>query len=162
MRYPTTPPPGKLSDLIDLAVADARRLDRTTYTPNSSVWHEPADDGCCMICLAGSVIAGTLKCPRDKRVEVGNEDSNDPDRVRINDKEWQLALCALDDARYGCWERACKVLSTMNGPIPTDEIVRKLDRIPAPEHTGFHGWDDFDAHLESLTTCANDMRKLGL
>lgn len=82
MRCPTTPPPGKLSDLIDLAVADARRLDRTTYTPDSSVWHEPADDDCCMICLAGSVIAETLKCPRDQKVELGDEDNPDPDRVK--------------------------------------------------------------------------------
>ena len=58
MRYPETPPE-RLSDLIDLVAADARRLDRTTYTPGASVWLQPADDGCCMICLAGSVITGS-------------------------------------------------------------------------------------------------------
>ena len=160
MRCPTTPPPGKLSDLIDLAVTDARRLDRTTYTPNSSVWHEPADDGCCMICLAGSVIAETLKCPRDKKVEIGGKENADPVPVaRINDRKWQLALWALDDARQGCWDDACEVL---DAPMPPDDILHRLDGVPAPKHTGFQSWEEFDAHLESLATCANELRRLGL
>ena len=162
MRYPTPPPPERLSGLIDLAVADARRLDRTTYTPNASVWHEPADDGCCMICLAGSVIAGTLKCPRDKKVEVGGEVNTDPDRMTINDRKWQLALWALDDARQGCWYDAREALCAPDAPAPTDDILRGLDRVPAPEHTEFQSWEEFDAHLESLATCANELRKLGL
>lgn len=29
----TTPPPEKLSDLIELAIADGRKLDRYDYTP---------------------------------------------------------------------------------------------------------------------------------
>jgi len=32
----TTPPPGKLSELIDLAIADARRIDRGDYLPLTS------------------------------------------------------------------------------------------------------------------------------
>ena len=89
MRYPPAPPPEGPSELIDLAVADARQLDRTRYTPNPYVWHRPADDGACMICVAGSVIAGTLKCPTDKDVEVGEGHGANPDRVTINDKRWQ-------------------------------------------------------------------------
>ena len=59
----TTPPPAKLSDLIELAIADTRKLDRHDYTPTWMTWHRPnpADDKC-MICLAGAVIAGTLGC----------------------------------------------------------------------------------------------------
>ena len=34
-------PPEKLSDLIELAVADARTLDRDTYIPDCWAWHAP-------------------------------------------------------------------------------------------------------------------------
>ena len=39
MNY-TTRPPEKLSDLITLAITDARRLDRDVYVPCASAWHK--------------------------------------------------------------------------------------------------------------------------
>ena len=162
MRCPTTPPPGKLSDLIDLAVADARRLDRTTYTPDSSVWHEPADDDCCMICLAGSVIAETLKCPRDQKVELGDEDNPDPDRVKSTTRNgsWRSGRSTTPGTASGTGPN--KALRAPDAPATTDDILRQLDQRRVPEHPKFKNWTEFDAHLESLTTCANKLRKLGL
>ena len=54
-------PPKKLSDLIGLAVADARTLDRETYIPECWSWHTPVRNNKCRVCLAGAVIAGTLR-----------------------------------------------------------------------------------------------------
>lgn len=162
MRYPTRPPE-RLSDLIDLAITDVGRLDRTTYTPHPGHWHEPTDNGRCAICLAGSVIAGTLKCPQDKSAEVlYDHDDPDSDQVNIVDRKWQLALWALDDARQGLWADAYDILTIDDAPAPTEDILHGLDQIPVPERPEFEDWTDFDIHLKSLASCADELRKLGL
>ena len=163
MRCPTTPPPGKLSDLIDLAVADARRLDRTTYTPDSSVWHEPADDDCCMICLAGSVIAETLKCPRDQKVELGDEDNPDPDRVKSTTRKMAAGALSARQRPARLLERGLtRPCAHPTHPRQQTTSSVNFDQRRVPEHPKFKNWTEFDAHLESLTTCANKLRKLGL
>ena len=156
-----TPPPGKRSDLIRLAVADARRLDPNDYTPQADVWHEPDPHTphACMICLAGAVIAATLDCPRSTRIEIGRTPSTTPGTTTITDEPWQHALWALDNARKGDWTGALYTL----GPI--DEIKQLKDRlesIPGPEHPQFRNWAEFNAHLDSLADRAGQLRELGL
>ena len=59
------PPPCDLIALIRLAVADARKLNRDLYVPESSDWHGGGTEySSCPVCFAGAVIAGTLKGPR--------------------------------------------------------------------------------------------------
>ena len=53
--------PQSMSKLLEIAIADARSLDRSLYRPFSREWHTKLPDGPCLICLAGSVIAGTFK-----------------------------------------------------------------------------------------------------
>ena len=62
IQKPETQLPDRLSDLIELAVADAQRLDRNTYDPEYDSWHEMERLGC-DVCFAGAVMAGTLEHP---------------------------------------------------------------------------------------------------
>ena len=58
-RPPVPKPPSRLSDLIEMAIQDARSLDRSAYEPNAREWHLPTN-GICMVCLTGAMIAQTM------------------------------------------------------------------------------------------------------
>ena len=156
----TTPPPAKLSDLLDLAIADARRLDDARYTPMWMTWHRPRRlDGRCMVCLAGAVIAGTLGCATGTSIDIATSDSADPQSTTITDERWRRALWALDSAREGDWLDAFKAL---HGCYPEGELYDAVEAVPTPEEPEFHDWKQLDAHLVSLTSCASELRDLGL
>ncbi len=58
--------PDKLSALVRVAVADMVRVRRRKgYKIDLDVWHD-SGEGVCTVCMAGGVIAGTLKAPKDK------------------------------------------------------------------------------------------------
>ena len=147
-----TPPPGKLSDLIELAVADAGGLDRNAYEPDWGFWHAPQANGC-RICVAGAVIAGTLGC-----AETSAVDATVLRRSRGSDA-WRRALCALDAVREGWWATA---FTLQHGEPPDDAEREKLEALDRPDHSKFHDWKSFDAHLDSLAEAAGHLRRLGL
>ena len=155
MKYDSRPPE-KLSDLIELAIADARRLDRTLYRPCSEIWHEP-DDRICLVCLSGCVIAATLEAPR---TEITIRNLTDPDDApqEIANEEWRQALEALDHARRGEWALAI----TTRGIRLEEETRDKLRRISPPWPRGFDGWERFDEHLADLQEKAGKLRALGV
>ena len=156
----TTPPPAKLSDLIELAIADARRLDRTRYTPMWLTWHRPSPrNGKCMVCLGGAVVAGTLECPTDTEIDISTHQDKAPESVAITDETWRHALWALDSSREGDWLEAFRAL---HGSYPEGELYDALEALSAPADTEFNDWDKLDAHLGSLACRAKQLRKLGL
>ena len=165
----TTPPPAKLSDLIDLAIADARKLDHGRYTPVWMTWHRPRPlDGKCMVCLAGAVIAGTLACPADTRVRIntgsalsleGNDSGDPPELITITDEHWHGAMRALDSAREGDWLEAFHAL---HGEYPEHGLHDAVEALPRPAEGEFRSWNGLEAHLVSLTACASRLRRLGL
>ena len=156
----TTPPPAKLSDLLELAIADARKLDRRRYTPMWMTWHRPRPtDGKCMVCLAGSVIAGTLGCAAEMSIDIATRESADPESETISDPAWSRALWALDSAREGDWTAAFRAL---HHGYPDDDMYDALRAVPAPACSEFNDWDKLDAHLESLAERAEQLRGLGL
>ncbi|MCY4587943.1 MAG: hypothetical protein OXB98_18060 [Bryobacterales bacterium] len=61
----TVPPAHTMAGLLFTAVIDARSLDRSKYTPSSNDWHCSGKDDFCLVCLTGSVMAGTLEIPSD-------------------------------------------------------------------------------------------------
>ena len=155
-----TPPPNKLSDLIDLAIADARKLDRNRYIPMWSTWHAPGDGADqCMICLAGSVIAGRLGCPMDASVEVTTSDMAEPKSTTIESRDWRQALWALDCVREGDWFEA---FHELHGRFPETELYETLEAMPEPLYTEFESWERLDTHLGSLAERANELREIGL
>ena len=148
----TAGPPNRLSDLIELAIKDARELDRSVYQPDASRWHEPTfRNRGCRVCLGGSVIARTLRVTKETKIKTVQQ---------LQPTEWQYALRALDDARFGSWKSAHGWIN-LTTPI-TGKLSDRMCRIERPEHIDFSGWDDFDAHLASLADRATRLRKLGL
>ena len=93
--------PNLLSNLIEVAVTDLEKVEKSRrYSIEMSVWHEPdPDTGHCDVCLAGSVIAFTLKEDHTKRVVSSSFD--DATKNKLN---------ALDYARCGAIDQALYVL----------------------------------------------------
>lgn len=98
--------PDKLSDLLELALNDASKLNRDRYSMDSDVWHRNAQeryDGKCGVCLAGAVMARTLKVPHRATCELDNVSN---DERRLYDK-----LAAIDFARMGRIDEALMCLA---------------------------------------------------
>ena len=164
----TTPPPAKLSDLIELAISDARKLDRDAYIPKGSTWHRPdPNNERCAVCLAGIVIAGTLGCSKNTWVtEISESDDSagdgaDPQSttVTITDPRWSGALMALDAAREGDWLIA---FDSLYGRFPEHGIRDKVEGIAKPDMAAFTNWEQLETHLASLSACAEQLRELGI
>ena len=133
------------SELLQLAIDDARRLDRINYIPDSSSWHRPLQKNpeICRVCLAGAVMAGTLKVSPDR--------SAAPDYV--HEPGHYHALVALDVMRRGLWNEAFNQLG----------IVAALpEGLVTPRYTLFCTWEQFDVHLEDQQCNVEVLRAAGL
>ena len=128
-------PPKRLSDLVELAIKDARGLDPDIYEPAESYWHRPSSDGLCRICLAGAVLAGTL----------GYSPDLDIDPQKIGDDRWERALIALEELRTGFWRTAWGVFHTEN-----PHNAKLLISLPPPTPRDFSNWQQMEEHLRSL------------
>ena len=156
MTY-TSRPPEKLSELIRVAIADARTIDRRTYEPNSAIWHTP-DKLTCKVCLAGCVIAGTLRAPRQAVTIQRIKPDADSSVLVVDDEEWREALFSLEHARVGYWDHAL----CSRGVFIDAETDTALNNIPAPEPGTFKSWNDFDSFLASLEDRTARLRAVGL
>ena len=150
MTSQTIPPPEKLSDLILLAVADARLLDRSIYWPDYSEWHHsvahPYESATyCHVCLAGAVIAQTLGCNRWLKTHP----SGYPRR-------WETSLNALEEIREGRYKVAY-ALHHWDKTKQQIDAVFTPSRYPQPVNRPFTGWEELDAHLTSLEEVARLM-----
>lgn len=85
--------PNKLSDMITLAFNDAKVIVKhPAYILDMGVWHKFRNEtGKCHVCLAGSVIANTLRA-----------DSRDFLTPEALSKDVQIKLEALNDFRSCC------------------------------------------------------------
>ena len=152
--------PDKLSDLIETAISEYGGLDRDIYYPNSEVWHQgvsiEGDGEYCGVCLAGAVIAGSLKV--DHEVEYWDYDfSAHCDKLR-----------ALDFIRRGMARRAFSCLGVVYSDF-TDEqedLVLSIEReAQAGEWSGvmnWLGWGDLDNALAHYKSVADRLRAVGL
>ena len=134
-------PPKRLSDLVELAVNDARRLDRSVYEPRAAVWHTPdvEDPTKCKVCLAGAVIAGTLHRLPSERFDFN----------QISDA-WAKALDVLDLVRDGSYDGAWldHVMRPGKDLTKTGRSIRQS--IPDARHQYFTTWEGFDLFLADL------------
>ena len=128
--------PSSLSGLLEIAIGDAEELDRFHYIPYSENWHKTRYSDICEVCLAGCVIAGTLRHSHRSTL-VPNMFST----------ETANKLVVIDDMRTGHWRSAFMLLYNQEPTVP---ISIKLGQIPNPFNPHFRGWDDFLDHLESL------------
>lgn len=112
--------PEKMSDLIELAVNDAKACEKDPrYELNMSVPHTPIDqcliegEAICEVCLAGSIIAKTMGANPKKMVYLDNFDK------RTSDK-----LSAVDSFRAGEIELAFEQLGTKL--VPSEQTCDRI------------------------------------
>lgn len=91
-------PPTKVSELIALALHDLELTEKDPdYIIRMSVWHEIGEeDKKCEVCLAGAIIAQTLKVNKSTRVFTSWNGIFDGIT-----KEWSDALLDLNQIRKG-------------------------------------------------------------
>ena len=138
--------PRSMSGLIEIAIADARSLDRSLYHPKSRQWHSKPLDGPCEICLAGSVIAGTYKSPANSQ--------RFPWFFGI---ETEIRLNAIDSMRCGQWSQAFFIIY---GFRSSASISNRLNALPKPAPIDFDGWSEFHDHLASLEALLPSLREI--
>ena len=109
----TIQPPDKLSDLIELAISDACKLDHNAYMPNFNTWHLPGPNKeKCMVCLAGAVIAGTLGCSTETWITgiyIPSSNRADPESLTTT-----ITGKALRADRTGDRREAARVIRSSN------------------------------------------------
>ncbi len=138
--------PDNMSDLLATAIADARRLDPETYHPDSDQWHTAVHQWKCEVCLAGSLIAGTLQVSPKHTVFPG---------MFSDDTEHKLD--ALDCTRLGAWTLA---YHKFYGHEPSFSTAEKLTLLPQPTDRNFTGWAAFRAHLDSMEAIVDQLREI--
>ncbi len=138
--------PDTLHELLDVAIIDASRLDRDLYTPFCMLYHhKPREDGPCLVCLAGVVIAGTLAASRDRSLRRLSPSDYDGDTIK--------KLRTLD------------LLRTGNYLVASQEFYGyKLDigTLPQPDSPTFTSWPEFDRHVQSLRHIQQELERMGV
>lgn len=146
VQSPQTQLPKSLSGLLELAIKDARSLDPSLYHPRHRDWYFKPISGPCQLCLAGSVIAGTLK-PAHYRLITPTYFGVDMSNL----------LFAIDSMRCGYW---CRAFYQVHGSYPTGRIRDRLSNLPVPQHGSFIGWTEFRSHLDSLESILPALREI--
>ncbi len=92
----TTQLPDSLKELLQLALHDARLCEKDPrYLLDMRMWHSPVEEGGeqrCHVCLAGAVIAKTLK-----------ESPRKTTNPSLHESSLARKLRTLDDIRMGLW-----------------------------------------------------------
>ena len=110
--------PNKPSKLIRLAIRDLRKVEEDPmYMVHMGAWHSP--DPQCRVCLAGSVMAKSLRAPPS--TNTGPEDFD----ASVSKKLWALDYFRTGDVFGGLdkmeiktdWDRAASLLP-MTMPVP--------------------------------------------
>ena len=92
--------PDKPSELLQLALDDLAKVERSLdYEVDMENWHTPPEGGVCHVCMAGAVMAKTLKVDRFKGYTPHNFETGTRKKLR-----------ALDIFRTGNLIRALDVL----------------------------------------------------
>lgn len=141
--------PSTMAGILESAIDDARKLDKSIYYPHFQQWHESQSHAVlsvCQVCLAGSLIAGKL--------QVSSSDSLTPSCF---DNRTHRLLLAIDDMRNGEWVYA---FNRIYGCTPGEALEDKLQLIPSPDCIEFNGWKQFETHLASLEQLLPQLRQI--
>ena len=138
--------PDTMSGLLAAAIADGRQLDRTLYHPRCGEWHTAWEHRPCQVCLAGSVIAGSLGASHHQTLYPNSYQG--PIRNKLE---------SLDFMRRGKWVLAFKALYQRHPNLST---AIRLNRLSRPDNKDFNGWQGFNSHLDSLEEILPDLRQI--
>lgn len=137
-----------MSELLEVAIADARSLDARLYAPNYVVLHEAHAHTQCQVCLAGSLVAGTLSATPDQTFSP----SDFPDDTANH-------LESLNEMRRGQWVFA---YHRFYDRWPHSRIEDRLRKLPKPSNPDFDDWPAFHCHLDSLESSLPELRSIEL
>ena len=138
--------PNTLSELIMVAVTDARKLDRDQYSPFFGLFHFLDSQCRCLVCDAGAVMAGTLGMDRQ-------EDSSPSHYSR----SVEAKLNALDAARRGYYGTALRIMGLSDSRID----VAALKSIGESPYQSYRNWEEFDKHMYFMKGVAQQLEALG-
>ena len=138
--------PDTMAGLLFTAVSDARSLDRLQYLPACDIWHAIHNEDFCLVCLAGSVMAGALELPT--HLDLAPSMFSDPATNKLQ---------AINLMRIGDW---CCAFHKIHGYSPQHGIRARLNELGIPPFSDFQGWDQFDLHLEGLEALIPQLRSI--
>lgn len=121
--------PSKLSDLILLAVRDFYAVQKKPgYKHNMNSWHAyVTEEKVCYVCLAGCVMANTLRVPKSSNAIP--DDLPAPTREKLE---------AINEVRTGPVSTAWTYITSMpRGQLPADQ-ARAIDDAHALIYKGFN------------------------
>ena len=105
--------PGKPSELLELALSDLAKVERSSkYNVSMGNWHSPTRYNGCHVCMAGAVMAKTLEAVRFKEHVPGDFET-----------DTKMKLRALDYFRAGWLDLA---LTFLGIDLP-QSLARKID-----------------------------------
>ena len=151
-----------LSDLLQVAIDDYKKLDRDDYVPDSFVYHgkildlhssfSKDDVGKCHVCFAGAVIAGTIGEGLDTFICPVNYDTDTHSR-----------LLALDLARAGQFHEAWMHINRVSEcPGYVDDLLSKVSDKYDSRWSMFEGWEDGDKFVEEMDKVVDELKSVGL
>ena len=134
-HLPKTP-----SELIRVALADLRACeDDHRYVVDMGDWHAPITDDSgrevCSVCLAGAVMAQTLRVPREQPIYSAG--------LRHHSRGVKDGLYALDCFRRGELKEGLRRLKQDIAEIPTHEEYEKYGWVTGYDPTDPAEWEQF-------------------
>ncbi|MCY4587939.1 MAG: hypothetical protein OXB98_18040 [Bryobacterales bacterium] len=139
--------PASMAGLLEVAVKDARKLDRSIYLPYYNDWHDAdSSHNLCLVCLAGSVIAGSLEIAPSDTVSS-----------MTFDRRTEELLDAIDYMRCGLWHKAFELIYHRT---PSLQVLDNLQALSEPSFSTFDSWEDFDVHLDSLESMLPQLQSI--
>ena len=133
-----------ISALIDVAIEDAKNIDRSLYEADSGEWHSGlAFNAHCFVCVAGFVIAETL----NSQIEFKKSPVYFPDNI-------DRSLLALDNLRVGNFKGAKRLLHL--------EYPNFIEDRFCTFYSMFKNWEEADLHLKHLSKISGKIREAEL
>ena len=160
--------PNKLSELIELAVRDVQACEADPrYILNMGRWHAPRNGGC-EVCMAGAVMAQTLRVPLHEELWAWVDGDKKHDRLPGVDMH-RGAFLAINDARVGKLLTALKYLKSDDLSAEQHEaaegaeavIVAELPSIDGDDGDDGDGYDGY-APWQTYIAAAAILRGAGL
>lgn len=149
--------PTKLSDLLELAVTDARKCEAEPerFVLDMDDWMRPRRDRCA-VCMAGAVMAQSLGFDASSKERI--------DPAKINNDSLKNAMWAIDSMREGAyWDAAEQMQISVAGG--QEAAIRECDVIVQSE-IQFDDDDDDErigrAPWETYLKCVAILREVGL
>lgn len=157
--------PTKLSALIKVALKDLKKVEKDkNYKVNLSMWHQTFDDDVCYVCLAGAVLAKSLKIDRKASICRRNGGFLMIFNEQFIKKELPVPqMLALDDVAVGGVGHAVRALrhAFMNDKPMSQKQLTVVDRLDSVVF--YHEYEEYPVLFKkNLKIIASKLDEVGL